>query len=267
MKHKNTHKTMSEAYLAMLSDLMWYSEYEAAPRGMPIKEITNYSIRVSHPTSGNIVTRDPERNKVIAAYTEKEKALYNSGTLLTKDFAEASKFWERLDNSDGTINSNYGHLVFFDESEGNSKYENELVPMSYTVDGEEHDDVAQITVMRTPYEWAKQCLLKDKDTRQAIVRFNKPYHAWSTNKDFVCTLNGNFHIRDNKLNFSIVMRSNDAVKGTAFDFPYFVSIQERMLADLKSTYPELEMGYFEHFAHSLHIYTKDSEIVKKMLGL
>lgn len=267
MKHKNVHNTISEAYLAMLSDLMWYSEYEAAPRGQPIKEITNYAIRVLHPTSDNIVTRDPERNKVIASYTEKEKALYESGSLLTKDFAEASKFWEKLDNGDGTINSNYGNLVYFDQSEGNSKYEKELVPVSYTVDGEIHDDVFEVSHMRTPFEWAKMSLVKDKDTRQAIVRFNKPKHLWDGNKDVVCTLNGNFHIRDNKLNFTILMRSNDVVKGAAFDLPFFVSIQERMLAELLPTYPELTMGYYEHIAHSFHMYTKDSETVKKMLGL
>jgi len=267
VKHKNVHNTMSEAYLAMLSDLMWSYEYEAAPRGQPIKEITNYSIRVSHPTSDNIVTKDPERNKVIASYTEKEKALYESGSLLTKDFAEASKFWEKLDNGDGTINSGYGYLIFKEQSEGEPKYESELMPITYTVDGEEVDDLVTVSHMRTPFEWAKMSLLKDKDTRQAIIRFNKPRHMWAQNKDVVCTLNGNFHIRNNKLNFTIVMRSNDVVKGTAFDIPYFVSIQEKMLIELKPSYPELEIGYYEHFAHSLHMYTKDSEVVKKMLGL
>ena len=267
MKHNNICQTMSEAYLKMLSDVMWYSEYEAAPRGQPIKEITNYSIRVLTPSSDNIVTKDLERNRVIAAYTEKEKALYESGSLKVEDFAKASKFWEKLDNGDGTVNSNYGFLVYYDESEGNPKYETSLEHITVNVDGEEVDDLFSVSHMRTPFEWAKMSLLKDKDTRQAIVRFNKPKHLWAQNKDIVCTLNGNFHIRNNKLNFSIVMRSNDVTKGIVFDFPFFVSIQERMLAELKPHYPELTMGYYEHFAHSLHMYTRDSEIVKKMLGL
>jgi thymidylate synthase len=222
---------------------------------------------VLNPSSTPIVTRDVERNKVIEAYTAKEKELYDSGSLLVADFAKASKFWEKLDNGDGTINSNYGHLVFHNRSEGNPKYERSLEHMTYMVDGEEYDDVFEISHMRTPYEWAKESLIKDKDSRQAIVRFNRPEHAFLNNKDFVCTLNGNFHIRDNKLNFTIVMRSNDAVKGTAFDWPFFVSIQEKMLADLKPHYPDLEIGYFEHFAHSLHFYMKDIETVKRMTGL
>jgi thymidylate synthase len=118
----------------------------------------------------------------------------------------------------------------------------------------------------TPWEWAKESLLADKDTRQAILRFNLPEHCWQGNKDFVCTMHGNWLIREDKLNLTIVMRSNDAVLGLAYDLPWFCSLMDKMLEELKEKYPTLTKGTYTHLAHSLHIYEKNEELVKKMIG-
>jgi thymidylate synthase len=98
------------------------------------------------------------------------------------------------------------------------------------------------------------------------MRFSLPEHQWMGNKDQTCTMHGNWLIRDNKLNLTITMRSQDMVKGAVYDWPWFCSLMDRMLAELKPTYPELEKGRYTHFVHSIHCYEKDADTIVKMIG-
>lgn len=240
-----TYCSIDKAYLGALADVWFTYDYLVAPRGLPCREKLNYTFKVLEPTTRSILTMDPERNKVIANYTEKEMALYYSGTNRVSAFATASKFWNKIANPDGTINSAYGFLIWHKKSHGNLVYGDELM---------------------TPWDWCVKSLMNDKETRQAILRFSLPEHAWLDNKDQVCTMHGNFSIRDNKLHFSIVMRSNDLVKGTVYDMPFFISLMYKMKNTLQSTYPDLQLGEYTHTAHSMHIYEKDKDVVLKMLG-
>lgn len=231
---------VSDAYLGALDDVYNNPEYKSAPRGLPIRERLDYTFMVTSPSADPIVTLDPERNKVIRDYTLKEMALYDACTNRVEDFEKASSFWRKIANEDGTVNSAYGFLIWKNRS------------------CRSHD---------TPWEWAKQSLINDKDTRQAFVRFSLPDHQWWGNKDQVCTLHGNFLIRENKLHLTIVMRSNDLVLGLVYDLPWFCSLLDRMVAELRPHYPELQKGTYTHIAHSMHIYDRDEEKVRGMLGL
>ena len=252
-----TYQTIHEAYLGTLSDIYYFYDYRAAPRGLPVREKTDYTFRIREPIAEPIVTHDLERNKVIADYTAKEVELYNSCTNKASDFAKASKFWEKLANPDGTVNSAYGYLIWENKSHGSS----------FEYSGRVNGWGIAETNLRTPWEWAKQCLMTDKDTRQATLRFSLPEHFWVGNKDMTCTLHGNFLIREDKLNLSIVMRSNDLVLGLVYDLPWFVSLMDRMVDELKEYYPNLTKGTYTHTVHSLHIYEKNEEMVKRMLGM
>jgi thymidylate synthase len=108
--------------------------------------------------------------------------------------------------------------------------------------------------------------MEDKDTRQAIMRISRPEHQWSGCRDQPCTTHLNWLIRDNKLNLTTVMRSNDLVKGTVWDLSFFMSLMPEMLEELKSTYADLEIGTYSHFAHSLHIYDSNMNVILKMIG-
>ena len=108
MKYDN----LDQAYREVLHEVWTYPDYNTAPRGLPIREKVDYQFTVLNPTSDAIKTVDEERNKVIADYTAKEVALYDSGSNKVVDFAKASKFWEKLANPDGTINSAYGFLIW-----------------------------------------------------------------------------------------------------------------------------------------------------------
>lgn len=234
------------AYREVLRDVYANFEFRASPRGLAIREKVDYAFRVENPSSDPIVTADSGRNEKIAAYTAKEVALYDSCSNRVEDFAKASKFWEKLANPDGTINSAYGYLIWGKKSHGNPAYAPDTV---------------------TPWEWAKQSLIKDKDSRQAILRFSLPEHAYPGVKDFTCTLSGNFLIREDRLHLSIVMRSNDVVKGLVYDLPWFCGLMDRMLSELQAIkYPDLQKGTYTHFVHSIHAYENDGETILKMIG-
>lgn len=240
------YKNIHEAYLETLKDIYYNPDFKSAPRGFPIREKTDYTFRVLHPTNEPIITKDLERNKVIAAYTAKETELYDSCANTAEEFGKASKFWLNLANPDGTVNSAYGYLIWKYKSCGNHNWDN--------------------GIKRTPWEWAKQSLVKDKDTRQAFLRFSQPEHQWMSNKDQVCTMHANFLIRDEQLHLSVVMRSNDMWLGLTYDLPWFMSLLDRMVDELKYHYPNLTKGTYTHTVHSLHIYERDGAKIMKALG-
>lgn len=264
-----TYNTPSEAYLGTLSDVYYNPDVKSAPRGQPVREKLDYTFRVLQPTNSPLITKDAKRNETIASYTAKEVELYDSCTNSAEDFGRASKFWLSLANPDGTVNSAYGNLIWNKKSHGNSLFEQGWPKQPADLNGahlypnpsEFKDDR-----LRTPWEWAKQCLLADKDTRQAILRFSLPEHQWVGNKDQTCTMHGNFLIRNDQLHFSVVMRSNDLTLGLVYDMPWFMSLMDKMIDELKHQYPNLTKGHYTHTVHSIHIYEKNEEMVKKMLG-
>lgn len=232
---------------------------------MYVREKLDYQFRITEPVAEPIVTKDTDRNVTIAAYTAKEVDLYDSCSRDVEDFAKASSFWRKIANPDGTVNSAYGYLIWKNRSHGNGKYESQDIKLdNYNGEG---PTVISEPVMRTPWDWAKRSLIADKNSRQAILRFSLPEHQWDGNKDQTCTMHGNFLIRDNKLNFSVVMRSNDLWLGLTYDLPWFVSLMDKMIEELKPYYPDLEKGHYTHTVHSLHIYERNLEAVEKALGL
>lgn len=261
---KRVYKDIHEAYLKTLADVYDTPDFISSPRGQKTREKLNVIFTIINPNPTPIITKCAKRNKVIESYTQKEMDLYESGSNRVEDFEKASKFWGQLANPDGTINSAYGYLVFVNKSHGND-FEDNLVTISV-------DPVSQGCIkkhqkkMRTPWEWCFESLVKDKDTRQAILRFSLPEHQWMGNKDQTCTLHGIFLIRDNHLYLTINMRSNDLTFGLAYDLPWFVGLLHKMHKDLLPVYPELKIGEYTHMVHSLHIYDRDEDKILRMLG-
>jgi len=226
--------TFADVYEKALRDTLENPEYISSPRGMEIKEISNAALVIDDPY---FPLYENEVRSSQFRYIAGETVWYFTGRKDIKFINEYSKFWKQLDNGDGTVNSAYGNLIFKE-------------PLS---DG------------RNQWQWALDSLIKDRDSRQAILHFNKPSHQWQGNKDFVCTLNGVFQIRDNRLNFTVDMRSNDLILGTATDIAFFCLLQQQMLSHLQIHYPNLRMGNYTHIVHSLHIYERHFDLVKRML--
>ena len=152
-----------------------------------------------------------------------------------------SSFWKGITNP-GTneINSNYGSLVFNEQ-----------------------------------LDWVVDSLVKDKDSRQAIMFFNRPQFQFEGNKDFVCTMYANFFIRNNKLHMKIQMRSNDMFYGLTFDAPFFSFLHqtvyqlvwsERMKNGGNANDEILELGSYFHFADNLHFYERHFDLADKIIN-
>jgi thymidylate synthase len=228
--------TFAFAYQKLCNTILALPEHEVGPRGLQTKEIRNVQLTIENPLSNLFWTeyRQPDEH-----YLAGELLWYFRASNLLEDIQPYSKFWDRLVNPDRrTLNSAYGYLLFADvNSSGFSEW-----------------------------GWAYTKLVQDKNTRQAIIRFNKPVHSFEGNKDFVCTLTGIFHIRENKLYFTINMRSSDMWFGLTYDIPFFTLLQQQMRLLLLDVYPELKFGTFTINLASAHIYERNYEDVNKMLA-
>ena len=260
-----SYENIHDAYLGSLADIYDNPDFICEPRGQRVREKLYYGFQITNPIKEVIITKDENRNKTIESYTAKECDLYDSGTNSAEDFGEASKFWLKLANPDGTVNSAYGFLIKHKKSHGNPIYElnQQIKNASDPAEFLAHEAVS---AMRTPWQWCVDSLKADKDTRQAILRFSLPEHFYKGNKDMTCTLDGNFHIREDKLYFRVHMRSNDLTLGLVYDLPWFIGLMDDMVKELKSTYPLLEKGTYTHIVDSMHIYDRDEEKILKMLG-
>ena len=226
--------SFAEVYRDLLIDLTENPEYICSPRDQKIKESLNVCLEIEDPKL--CLYKNDKRSSQLK-YIAAELVFYFSGRNDLAYIEKYAKFWKDIANEDGTVNSAYGYLLF------NLK--------------NEHG--------KTQWEWAHDSLVKDKDSRQALMHFNMPMHQFDGNKDFVCTLNGIFHIRDNKLNFTLMMRSNDVILGLPTDVAFFCILQQQMLNLLQYKYPELELGTYTHMVNSMHLYERNFKIVEEML--
>jgi len=107
------------------------------------------------------------------------------------------------------------------------------------------------------YQWKRRgqldkvitMLRGNKDTRQAAISIYDGKEQDSYATDTPCTYAVQFTVVDNKLNMSVVMRSNDIWYGFCNDQYCFSSLQ--MLVAYETGY---ELGTYYHFAHNLHLY-------------
>jgi thymidylate synthase len=92
-------------------------------------------------------------------------------------------------------------------------------------------------------------LKSNKGTRQAAISIydGKEQEHYAT--DTPCTYAVQFTVVDNKLNMSVMMRSNDIWYGFCNDQYCFSKLQ--MLVAHETGY---ELGTYYHFAHNLHLY-------------
>jgi thymidylate synthase len=224
----------SNVYEESLRSLYTNPDYKTSPRGLSIKEDLGVVLEFKNPLNSLYSNgRRSSQFKYIAA----EYLWYFLGRNDVEFISKYSSFWKNIQNEDGTANSAYGNLIF--------KLKNK------------HD--------YTQYAWAIESLIKDSDSRQAIMHFNSDRHQYESNKDFVCTIYSIFHIRDNKLHYTVKMRSNDAILGLPTDVAFFTMLQQQAYLHLKETYPNLELGTYSHHIDSYHIYERHFDLVNDML--
>jgi thymidylate synthase len=229
------HENLANAYEEMCHFLLYNPEYETAPRDQAIHEILNAHIIITDPYQ-NLFLNDhrdlPQR------YLKDELKLYFAGRRDREGFVKASKFWDNI--TDGNcVNSAYGYLIFRNLIQHCNK---------------------------TQWQWALDSLKNDKDTRQALMFVANPFFQYEGNKDFICTTNYQFIIRNNCLNMTVNRRSQDIFFGLTYDVPWETLLMQCMLIELKDIYPDLSMGHYNLHCTSLHLYERNFNTIKEMLA-
>lgn len=151
---------------------------------------------------------------------------------------ESNPTWQSCCTKDEKkeINSNYGWCVFSEEN------------------GSQYDNCLEV-------------LKKDKTTRNAIIMYNRPeiYKDYKRNgmHDMICTFMSHFFIRNNKLYMIHNMRSNDIRYGfICSDLAWNCFVYQNMYEDLKSTYPDIEVGTIIWTSDSMHLYSRHFDDLK-----
>ncbi|HMK18188.1 MAG TPA: thymidylate synthase [Chitinophagaceae bacterium] len=103
-------------------------------------------------------------------------------------------------------------------------------------------------------------LKEDPSTRRAAVSIYHPIDAIRPSKDIPCTFGIFYHVRDNKLISTVVMRSNNAF----ILLPYNI-FEFSLLAEIIAKEVGVEMGSMYYNALSMHIYEDNYEISQKIV--
>jgi thymidylate synthase len=201
-----------------------------APRDKQVLEVENYHYEL--PPYVRFCSLTPRALKL--DYTRHEWMWMLRGDPYDLSILQHSNIWKNIVVR-GRLNSNYG-LAFF---------------------------------RRGGFNWVIQELGKDKDSRRACITIlgSEEGHLRADAKDVPCTSYLNFRIRENRLNMSVHMRSQDAVYGMGNDAPAFSFIHEMVLEMLQFTkYPELELGTYHHTADSFHVYERHYAMLEELVA-
>lgn len=107
-----------------------------------------------------------------------------------------------------------------------------------------------------------EALQKNPNSRQVVLQI------WDGNldlpnadgsprdADIPCNLLSLLKVRDDKLEWTQILRSNDLFLGVPYNFIQFTTIQEIVAGWLG-----IEPGHYHHFSDSLHIYERDLEAI------
>lgn len=189
---------------------------ESSPRGLKIRELVNFSFKLTNPRKRMITL--PMR-RMSLPYAFGEWLWYLTGSNDMETMAYYGSNMKNFSDDGVTLNSAYGYRIF-----GKHK----MTPFDQ-------------------WQFVVDKLREDKDSRQAIIHLHTPNNQ--PTKDEVCTLTLQFMIRNEKLDMIVNMRSNDLVWGLTYDLFNFTMIQELIANEL-----DVEVGNYYHNAGSMHIY-------------
>lgn len=165
-------------------------------------------------------------------YFKKEMRWKLGASKMDASIKEHARMWESVQNPDGSFNSNYGQYWF----------------------GQ------QMGLMKAVLE-----LIRDKDSRRAVIPMLRDDHLSPETRDTVCTEAITLLIRDNRLYCSVHMRSSDQIFGLGTDVPTFSVLMMLAHGLLMDVYPDLQLGTITITAASSHVYSRHYQMVKRIL--
>lgn len=217
-----------ETYIDLVKRTVLYGN-RTAPRGVVTMERENCIINFSNPPEA-MLTGIGRKFSTTAAAIEALQLIAGFSTpgLLV---GAAPRFAEFLED-DGTPWGSYADRMWYDDTS---------FPR----------DIAQPD--RNQIESAVNKLRKDPDSRQATVTFWRPeLDNLPGKRDYPCTVALNYRIRNDRLNATTFMRSNDVWLGVPYDVFMFTQLQHTMARALG-----IAVGSYAHIAASLHVYERD----------
>ena len=225
--HK-TFQTASDAF----HDLYWHIVRDGIDFA-GTKALFNVGFEIEVPNANAILDSKVKRNWS-HEYAEAEWKWYLSGDpsveKLGEIYGKVPAIWKRMADQNGNVNSNYGYQ--WQRGYGHKSQ------LDYVIE-----------------------LLKDNpETRQAAISIYDCKEHLDYKTDTPCTYAVQFTILNNKLNMSVVMRSNDLWYGFCNDQYQFSNLQ--MLVAHETGY---DVGTYYHFAHNLHLYNDKLPEQKEMM--
>lgn len=199
-----------------------------APRGHEIREIRDAIISVN-PFAP---FQEWEARKYSISYFKKEMRWKLGASKYDESIKAHAKMWESVQNPDKTFNSNYGQYWF----------------------GQ------QMGLMKAVLE-----LIRDEDSRRAVIPMLTDNHLSPETSDTVCTESITLFIRNDHLYMSVHMRSSDQVFGLGTDIPTFSVLLHLAYGLLVGYYPTLCVGSINITAASSHIYQRHFEMVNEII--
>tara|TARA_R110002020_G_scaffold183274_3_gene379418 strand:+ start:3983 stop:4627 length:645 start_codon:yes stop_codon:yes gene_type:complete len=176
------------------------------------KALFNVGFNILNPLENNIKTKWRNfSNK----YAKREWEWYLSGNPNAEEISKYAPTWKNMMDEDGNVRSNYGWQWKRNDQ------------LNKTID----------------------ILKRNKNTRQAAISIYDGKEIKSYSKDTPCTYAINFTIINDKLNMSVLMRSNDLWYGFCNDQYCFSKLQELVCKELN-----VGIGNYYHFVNNLHIY-------------
>ena len=201
---------------------------EISPRGQKTLEIENFSVVFPpYVRFCNFKSRKLNLN-----YIKKEFLWYLKGNMHDLSIVKHAKLWEKFISKGNIIHSNYGQYIFGKDNQ---------------------------------FDYIIETLKGDKDSRRASIIILQPKHTiFGDLTDVPCTYGLNFRIRNDELNMTVKMRSQDSYFGLASDIPSFSFIHEMLYISLKDIYLNLKYGKYFHFVESFHIYERHFKFLKEL---
>ena len=225
-KGRTANEAWSEAAAAFLVE---GESQEQASRSGSTREILHSAFAISDPVERWVVTRRPAINPA---------------------FAIAETVWILAGRDDSALPNHW----------------NPELP-KYTGPGERYHGAYGHRLRRRfdvdQLERAYLALKNNPDTRQVVLQIWDPRvdlpdeEGQPAAQDVPCNLLSMLKVRNGRLEWTQVMRSNDLFRGVPYNFVQFTVLQEVMAGWLG-----LEVGSYDHLSDSLHVYEDDFEALK-----
>lgn len=244
--------TVAELYRALIHRVTRDPDCIVSPRGELTMEAWDVTVEHTDPGHDSGCFQSPTRS-TDHTYLSEELAWYLSGGHYAEEISHAAKLWDRIKNDDGTLNSAYGHTIFYPWLPG----------------------------LNGSSQWHRcvDALTRDPVTRQAVLTFHSAAWFGADSSDVPCTLHAVFRLRPNDegawhLDLITSMRSQDLWYGFTYDAPWFMLLQRLMVEELNARpiIPEVfghggvVPGVWRHNVVSMHAYDRNVDALTRMLA-